>query len=62
VAIEQEPQGLVFDPSGLDGAQRAGRACAGCGKRWPRPTVTIGWFPDGRPVRTCVECVPGGLP
>jgi len=51
----------VFDPTGMDDAQLNGWACAACGKRWPRPSEEIGRWPDGRPVRTCPECVPEGL-
>nr|WP_283139028.1 hypothetical protein [Rhizohabitans arisaemae] len=47
---------LTFDPEGLSRAQRAGRACAVCRKRWPRPRVEVGFLPDGRPVYVCEDC------
>ena len=43
----------VIDPAGLGLAQRAGDACCLCGKRWPRPRVFYGSFPDGSPALVC---------
>lgn len=53
---EQVQQGPVWDAAALSGAQRAGSACVGCGKRWPRPRVPVGTIPDGTPMMACPEC------
>lgn len=46
----------AIDPRTLTTAQRSGRACAVCGKRWPRPSTHVGTLPDGGPVLACGEC------
>jgi hypothetical protein len=51
--------GTVFDPEPLTAAQRSGRACVSCSKRWPRPRIRVGWLPDGSPVMACDDCGPG---
>lgn len=53
----------VFDPAGLDPAQRDGRACVACHKAWPCPEVKVGRLPDDREVYACDDCavmLPGG--
>jgi hypothetical protein len=53
--------GIVFDPTGLSSAQRAGAACVACRKSWPRPEQAMGALPDGTTVYACDECAPGLL-
>lgn len=52
---------IVFDPEPLTAAQRSGRACVSCSKRWPRPRVRVGRLPDGSPVMACDDCGPAIL-
>ncbi|MFC6885322.1 MULTISPECIES: hypothetical protein [Actinomadura] len=52
---------LVFDASGMSGAQRMGEACALCAKRYPAPRVIIGEFAAGERARACEECGPAVL-
>ncbi|MBB5080653.1 hypothetical protein ACIBHY_44410 [Nonomuraea sp. NPDC050547] len=47
---------LTFDPDGLSWAQRDGDACVVCHKRWPRPRVRVGRFPDDTAVLACHDC------
>ncbi|WP_308169013.1 hypothetical protein [Nonomuraea sp. NEAU-A123] len=37
-------------------AQLDGDACVVCHKRWPRPRVRVGRFPDDAPVMACADC------
>ena len=53
-----EADELVFDPEPLTAAQRNGRACVACRKRWPRPRIRVGRLPDGRAVMACEDCAP----
>jgi hypothetical protein len=53
--------GIVFDPTGLTAAQRAGEACVVCRKSWPRPGRAMGALPDDTTVYACDECAPGLL-
>lgn len=46
----------VWDPAPLSGTQRLGDACLVCNKRWPRPSVAVGIFPDGTSAQACAEC------
>ncbi|GAA4085319.1 hypothetical protein [Actinomadura miaoliensis] len=52
----------TIDGSDLTDTQRAGNACAVCGKTWPRPTVLIGRLPDGRQLLICPEHATGSPP
>ncbi|GAB2813572.1 hypothetical protein GCM10022221_09120 [Actinocorallia aurea] len=54
---EQIPD-RVFSSDGLGKAQRAGGACASCGKRWPRPRRPIGRLTDGTVLHVCDDCSP----
>lgn len=47
---------LTFDSEGLSRAQRDGDACVVCHKKWPRPRVRVGRFPDNTAVLACHEC------
>lgn len=47
----------MFDSVGMTDDQLAGKACAVCDKRWPRPSVSVGIFPSGQYVYTCTDCV-----
>ena len=47
---------LLIDATGLTKAQRAGRECASCRKRFPRPAVPIGRLATGETVYRCAEC------
>ncbi|WP_344823371.1 hypothetical protein [Actinocorallia longicatena] len=51
------PPPRTFVADGLNRAQRNGRACASCGKRWPRPAEPIGRLVTGQPLFVCDECV-----
>lgn len=53
-------QPVRIDPAGMSRAKLAGRACAVCDKRWPRPQRVVGVWPDGRPAKLCPDCA-GGL-
>lgn len=46
----------VIDGTRLSRDQRAGKACAYCCKRWPRPRLRIGVIPGGMPVYACAGC------
>nr|WP_243726022.1 hypothetical protein [Actinomadura rubrisoli] len=52
----------TFDPAGLSRPQRRGAACVVCGKRWPRPRVRAGRFPNGGGAYACEECAPAIRP
>ena len=54
---ERAPDPLI-DPAGLSRAQLAGKACASCGKRWPRPRRPLGVTPDGARLKICDDCHP----
>jgi len=47
---------LLIDATGLTKAQRAGRECASCCKRFPRPSVPIGRVATGETLYRCPEC------
>ncbi|HEY2641276.1 MAG TPA: hypothetical protein VGI66_15510 [Streptosporangiaceae bacterium] len=47
----------LIDTSSLSGAQRHGRECVSCGKRWPRPTVPVGQTDMGHVLYRCTECL-----
>ncbi|WP_147341530.1 hypothetical protein [Actinomadura logoneensis] len=49
----------VFSAVGLSRAQRLGEACAGCDKRWPRPSVPLGELVDGTELYLCTDCAEG---
>ncbi|MEU7862636.1 hypothetical protein [Nonomuraea sp. NPDC049141] len=53
---------LTFDPDGLSCAQLDGDACVVCHKRWPRPRVRVGRFPDDAPVMACADCAEALIP
>ncbi|MFD1546833.1 hypothetical protein [Nonomuraea guangzhouensis] len=53
---------LTFDPDGLSCAQLDGDACVVCHKRWPRPRVRVGRFPDDAPVMACADCADALIP
>ncbi|WP_308250911.1 hypothetical protein [Nonomuraea rhizosphaerae] len=53
---------LTFDPDGLSCAQLDGDACVVCQKRWPRPRVRVGRFPDDAPVMACADCAEALVP
>jgi hypothetical protein len=46
----------LIDATGLTRAQRAGRECVSCRKRFPRPTVPIGKVASGDMLYRCPEC------
>jgi hypothetical protein len=53
---------LTFDPEGMSAAQREGDACVVCQKRWPRPRVRVGRFPDDMAALACADCAEALLP
>ncbi len=53
---------LTFDPEGMSAAQRQGDACVVCHKRWPRPRVRVGRFPDDMTALACADCAEALLP
>ncbi|MEU4228441.1 hypothetical protein AB0F17_29450 [Nonomuraea sp. NPDC026600] len=53
---------LTFDPDGLSCAQLDGDACVVCHKRWPRPRVRVGRFPDDAPAMACADCAEALVP
>ncbi|POM23909.1 hypothetical protein BTM25_25350 [Actinomadura rubteroloni] len=57
-AIDATATEICFDPSGLTSAQRAGRACVVCGKRWPAPPVRVGRVAGGGAVYACTDDAP----
>ena len=46
----------LIDATTLTAAQRAGRACAVCGKRFPRPDVPAGRTGAGEILRRFPDC------
>lgn len=46
----------TFVADGLSPAQRKGRSCASCGKRWPRPRKPVGRLLDGTVLLVCDDC------
>ncbi|WP_131738916.1 hypothetical protein [Actinomadura roseirufa] len=42
--------------TGLSRAQRRGAGCVVCDKRWPRPHIPVGRFPDGSAAYACQDC------
>lgn len=46
----------IFVPDGLSRAQRQGKACASCRKRWPVPRTTIGQLTTGGNIFVCDDC------
>lgn len=46
---------IPVDPRGCNPVQLADDACYLCGKRWPRPSVFYGSFPDGAPALVCPD-------
>ncbi|MER6944602.1 hypothetical protein ABZ297_40465 [Nonomuraea sp. NPDC005983] len=53
---------VTFDPEGLSCAQRDGDACVVCHKKWPRPRVRVGRFPDDSAVMACHDCAEALIP
>jgi hypothetical protein len=47
----------LIDATGLTRAQRLGRACVSCHKRFPRPTVAVGLTGAGDLLLRCPECI-----
>jgi hypothetical protein len=47
----------LIDATGLTRAQRLGRACVSCHKRFPRPTVAVGLTGAGELLYRCPECI-----
>jgi hypothetical protein len=47
----------LIDATGLTRAQRLGRACVSCHKRFPRPAVAAGRTGAGELLYRCPECV-----
>jgi hypothetical protein len=47
----------LIDATGLTRAQRLGRACVSCRKRFPRPTVAVGLTGTGDLLYRCPECL-----
>jgi hypothetical protein len=47
----------LIDATGLSRAQRLGRACVSCQKRFPRPTIPVGRTGAGDLLYRCPECV-----
>ncbi|MBW8481113.1 hypothetical protein [Actinomadura parmotrematis] len=54
----READDVVFDTAGLSRAQRAGRACVVCGKRWPAPRLRVGRTADGAALFSCSDDAP----
>ncbi|TMQ93466.1 hypothetical protein ETD83_25495 [Actinomadura soli] len=52
----------MFDPAGPTKPQRHGAACLVCDKRWPRPQIRVGHFPDGSAAYACEDCAPAVKP
>jgi len=46
----------LIDATGLTWAQRLGRACVSCHKRFPRPTVAVGRTGASEVLYRCPEC------
>jgi len=46
----------LIDATGLTRAQRSGRGCVSCRKRFPRPTVAVGRVLTGGVLYRCPEC------
>jgi len=47
----------LIEATGLTRAQRLGRACVSCRKRFPRPTVVVGLTGAGELLYRCPECI-----
>jgi len=47
----------LIETTGLTRAQRQGRACVSCHKRFPRPTVAVGLTEAGELLYRCPECI-----
>jgi hypothetical protein len=47
----------LIDATGLTRAQRLGRACVSCHKRFPKPTVAVGQTGAGDHLYRCAECL-----
>jgi hypothetical protein len=47
----------LIDATGLTQAQRLGRACVSCRKRFPRPTIAVGQTGMGERLYRCPECI-----
>ena len=47
----------LIEATGLTRAQRLGRACVSCHKRFPRPTVAVGQTGAGDLLYRCPDCV-----
>lgn len=47
----------LIDATDLTSAQRAGRECVSCRKRFPRPTIPVGKVATGEVLYRCAECV-----
>jgi hypothetical protein len=47
----------LIDATGLTRAQRLGRACVSCHKRFPSPTVAVGQTGAGELLYRCPECI-----
>ncbi|MQY02225.1 hypothetical protein [Actinomadura macrotermitis] len=58
MTLREEQAEVLVDPSGLSAAQKAGRACVVCGKRWPSPQVRIGRAAKGGPLYACTDDAP----
>ena len=46
----------LIDSTGLTQAQRDGRECVSCRKRFPRPVVPVGRVATGEILYRCPEC------
>lgn len=47
----------LIDAAGLTTAQRRGRECVACRKRWPRPSVAVGQTGSGDVLYRCADCL-----
>ena len=47
----------LIDATGLTQAQREGRACVSCHKRFPKPTVPVGRLVTCEVLYRCPECL-----
>jgi hypothetical protein len=47
----------LIDATGLTKAQRIGRSCVSCRKRFPRPTIAVGVTEAGEFLYRCPECI-----
>lgn len=46
----------LIDATGVTRAQRLGRECVACRKRFPRPSVPVGQLGTGEILYRCPEC------